>query len=95
MMAINRKDENFKKELSKQNETPMIQGYKMIKATPLRENEAYKLNQLGKTKNVEQSPMITWGKIEGTMFLGNASSEKKYRLPDTPNRDEIGFRMAS
>lgn len=44
----------------------MVNGYKMVKAaqmsTPIRRNE------------IEESPMITWGKIEGEpLFIGLAS----------------------
>ena len=41
---------------------------------------------------VEASPMITWGKIEDTMFLGMS---KSYKVPETPMRDELGFKMAT
>ncbi len=40
--------------------------------------------------------MITWGKIEGTMFLGIENNEKnKFSVPQTPIRDEIGQKLAN
>jgi hypothetical protein len=50
----------------------MVNGYKMVKAsdiaTPIRRND------------VEESPMITWGKIEGEpVFIGMAQ-KKEFRI---------------
>ena len=69
--------------------TPMIKGFKMIKATPARETED---QLLGKRQvAVEDSPMITWGKIEGASYLGGST----YKVPATPIRDEIGNKLAN
>jgi hypothetical protein len=48
----------------------MVNGYKMVpQSTTMRQATTYQ-----KRAVVEQSPMITWGKIEGTMFLGMEKS---------------------
>ena len=58
--------------------TPMINGYKMLKATP-------KITP-------DESPMITWGKIKGEpVYLGETSSS--FRIQQTPVREEISMRM--
>ena len=40
--------------------------------------------------------MITWGTIEGEpMFLGVTGGEgKKYKVPDTPVREELSLKLA-
>jgi hypothetical protein len=55
----------------------------MVRATPKRE--------------VEPSPMITWGSIEGDpTFLGLTGNDRKsgYKVPDTPAREELSLKLA-
>lgn len=86
-MALNR----GLKPLEKEAPTPMINGFKLLQATPL-----HKSATSYKKPVVEPSPMITWGKIEDTSFLGlEKGNGKQFRVPDTPSRDELGFHMAS
>jgi hypothetical protein len=42
---------------------------------------------------VEQSPMITWGKIEGTMFLGMEKSP--FRIAETSKREELAINLGN
>lgn len=86
LMAKNRGEDYIPPKIQ---ETPIVNGFKMIKATPL--------HQPASTfKRVEPpSPMITWGKIDGTMFLGMQENIKKYKVPETPKRDELGIQMAN
>ena len=79
MMALNRGQHLPKSALE---ETPMVKGYKMLKATLLRE------------KPVEESPLITWGKIEDTMFLGETKGNK-YKVQESSDREVLGMRMAN
>jgi hypothetical protein len=44
----------------------MVNGFKMIKATPLHNQPATTFRRPVE----EPSPMITWGKIEDATFLG-------------------------
>jgi hypothetical protein len=62
-MAINR---GLKPEGPKVDQTPMINGFKMVKETPFHQPATtYK-----RAMPIEPSPVITWGKIEDTAFLG-------------------------
>jgi len=67
----------------------VVRGYKLVKATPIHEPATT-------FRRVEASPQITWGKIEGTMFLGVSDPKpSSFRVQDTPQRDELGMRMAN
>jgi len=50
----------------------MVKGYKLLKATPIHEPAS-----TFKRREVEASPMITWGNIEATMFLGVSEPKKQ------------------
>ena len=54
----------------------------MIKQTPIREKQT-----------VEESPLITWGKVEDVNVIRNNTN--KYKIPDTPLREDIGIKMAN
>ena len=69
----------------------MINGFKMVKETPIHQPATtYK-----RSLPIEPSPVITWGKIEDTSFLGLEKGGKSFKIPDTPSRDELGFKMAN
>ena len=64
------KNRNIQYDSKPVDQTPMVNGYKMVpQSTPMRQATTYQ-----KRPVVEQSPMITWGKIEGAMFLGMEKS---------------------
>ncbi len=67
----------------------MVNGYKMVEATPMRQATTYR------KKIIEESPIITWGKIEDTMFLGLEKSSKGFKVPATSKRDELAFKLGS
>jgi hypothetical protein len=67
----------------------MVNGYKMVpQSTPMRQATSYQ-----KRAVVEQSPMITWGKIEGTMFLGMEKSP--FRIAETSKREELAINLGN
>ena len=67
----------------------MINGYKMVpQSTPMRQATTYQKKSI-----IEQSPMITWGKIEGAMFLGMEKSP--FRIAESSKREEIAFNLGS
>ncbi|KAJ8312152.1 hypothetical protein KUTeg_009525 [Tegillarca granosa] len=69
-------------------ETPKINGYGFV-ATP------------SPAPGVDESPLMTWGEIEGTPFrleggatpLVNAGAPA-FKIPDIPRRDQIGMELA-
>eukprot|EP00347_Sterkiella_histriomuscorum_P000188 403376844 len=107
MIAINRGLLNKEQVLNSKNkveQTPMIKGYKLIKASPLHPNAKPNYNQQNNSGNqrvaVDESPMITWGKIEGEpLFLGHntkqAQQKQQYAIPESPLRDDLGIKMAN
>ena len=70
----------------------------MVKDTPLHQPATtYRRNNI-QPPPVEASPLITWGKIEDTTFLGlekGGTDKKTFKVQATPSRDELGFKMAS
>lgn len=76
------------KELGK--DTPRVNGYSFVSAP-------------SPVPGVDASPLMTWGEVEGTPFQldGNQTPLLKkqtpgpsYRIPQVPNRDRIGHKLA-
>ena len=75
LAEIMAKNRNIVVEKKLREETPLVNGYKMVEATPMRQATTYRKNV------IEESPMITWGKIEDTIFLGLEKSSNSFKVP--------------
>lgn len=74
------------------NETPQVNGFKFVPMTP------------SITPGVDQTPLMTWGEIEGTPFIldGNDTplhpsftpGTSQFKIPDIPERDKLAFSLA-
>ena len=71
---------------------PIINGYSMVEMTPTPNPE-----------EIESTPMMTWGEIEGTPFrldVPDTPTERlvvgapQFRIPNVPYRDELAFNLA-
>ncbi|CDW83585.1 protein dgcr14 [Stylonychia lemnae] len=95
MMAINRGQKPRNSNQTEQ--TPMINGFKLIQGTPIRSSDNTAVTS--KKIQLEESPMITWGKIEGKpLFLGTTEkneNKKQYSIPQISVREDLSIKMAN